>query len=177
MAAALTHRLSHVFSNFNKCLGVKEQLLKENEELKKQREELDVRVTALKSQYEGRLSRQERELRDLRGQQERQEQRDEPPEAGPSKVRVCFVVIITLHCIRWSVVIFSLFLVFRRRSSRGVLSKGRSVWRRLQLQTGAGMWDNPYNCFLFFVFLKYRAAWTQERGGRVILHMLTFILI
>lgn len=44
-------------------------------------------MSALKSQYEGRLSRQERELRDLRGQQERQEQRDEPPEAGPSKVR------------------------------------------------------------------------------------------
>ena len=47
-------------------------------------------MSALKSQYEGRLSRQERELRDLRGQQERQEQRDEPPEAGPSKVRVCY---------------------------------------------------------------------------------------
>lgn len=87
MAAALTHTLSHVFYNFNICLGAKEQLLKENEELKKQREELEVRLSALKSQYEGRLSRQERELRDLRGQQERQEQRDEPPEAGPSKVR------------------------------------------------------------------------------------------
>lgn len=47
-------------------------------------------MSALKSQYEGRLSRQERELRDLRGQQERQEQRDEPAEAGPSKVRICF---------------------------------------------------------------------------------------
>lgn len=65
---------------------------KENEELKQQHEELEVRVSALKSQYEGRLSRQERELRDLRGQQERQEQRDEPPEAGPSKVRVCFKI-------------------------------------------------------------------------------------
>lgn len=62
--------------------------MKDNEELKKQREELEVRLSALKSQYEGRLSRQERELRDLRGQQERQEQRDEQPEAGPSKVRV-----------------------------------------------------------------------------------------
>lgn len=61
---------------------------KENDELKQQRDELEVRVSALKSQYEGRLSRQERELRDLRGQQERQEQRDEPPEAGPSKVTV-----------------------------------------------------------------------------------------
>ncbi|XP_057697331.1 translocated promoter region b, nuclear basket protein isoform X1 [Corythoichthys intestinalis] len=70
----------------------KDDLLKENEELKQrceklkqQNEELDVRVSALKSQYEGRFTRQERELRELRGQQERQEQRDEPAEAGPSK--------------------------------------------------------------------------------------------
>ncbi|XP_039984449.1 translocated promoter region b, nuclear basket protein [Xiphias gladius] len=68
-------------------MGTKDQLQKENDELKQQREELEVRVSALKSQYEGRLSRQERELRDLRGQQERQEQRDEPPEAGPSKTQ------------------------------------------------------------------------------------------
>uniref|UniRef100_A0A669EWG1 Nucleoprotein TPR n=1 Tax=Oreochromis niloticus TaxID=8128 RepID=A0A669EWG1_ORENI len=72
----------------NQLVGAKDQLQKENEELKQQREELEVRVSALKSQYEGRLSRQERELRDLRGQQERQEQRDEPAEAGPSKVRI-----------------------------------------------------------------------------------------
>uniref|UniRef100_A0AAQ5XSD1 Nucleoprotein TPR n=1 Tax=Amphiprion ocellaris TaxID=80972 RepID=A0AAQ5XSD1_AMPOC len=70
----------------NQLIGTKDQLQKENEQLKQQREELEVRVSALKSQYEGRLSRQERELRELRGQQERQEQRDEPPEAGPSKV-------------------------------------------------------------------------------------------
>ncbi|KAK5623407.1 hypothetical protein CRENBAI_014854 [Crenichthys baileyi] len=73
-------KISHV-------TATKEQLQRENEELKQQREELEVRVSALKSQYEGRLSRQERELRDLRGQQERQEQRDEPPEAGPSKTQ------------------------------------------------------------------------------------------
>ncbi len=67
--------------------GVKGQLQKENEELKQQKEELDVRVSALKSQYEGRLTRQERELRDLREQQERHgEQRDEPLEQGSSKV-------------------------------------------------------------------------------------------
>lgn len=64
--------------------------MKENEELKQQREELEVRLNALRSQYEGRLSRQEkelRELRDLREQQERHvEQRDEPVEQGPSKV-------------------------------------------------------------------------------------------
>lgn len=72
--------------------GAKDGLQKENEEMKKQRDELEVRVSALKSQYEGRLSRQERELRDLRGHQERQEQRDEPAEAGPSKVSCCFFI-------------------------------------------------------------------------------------
>lgn len=67
--------------------GIKEKLTKENEELKQQREELDVRMSALKSQFEGRLSRQEREIRELREQQERHvEQRDEPLEQGPSKV-------------------------------------------------------------------------------------------
>uniref|UniRef100_A0A672JJM0 Nucleoprotein TPR n=1 Tax=Salarias fasciatus TaxID=181472 RepID=A0A672JJM0_SALFA len=72
----------------NQLMGAKDQLQKENEELKQQRDELEVRVSALKSQYEGRLSRQERELRDLRGHQERQEQRDEPPEAGPSMMEM-----------------------------------------------------------------------------------------
>uniref|UniRef100_A0A8C2I966 Nucleoprotein TPR n=1 Tax=Cyprinus carpio TaxID=7962 RepID=A0A8C2I966_CYPCA len=68
-------------------ISVKGQLQKENEELKQQKEEMEVRVSALKSQYEGRLNRQERELRDLREQQERHgEQRDEPPEQGSSKV-------------------------------------------------------------------------------------------
>ncbi|XP_071262532.1 nucleoprotein TPR-like isoform X1 [Salvelinus alpinus] len=72
----------------NQLIGSKDQLQKENEELKQQREELEVRVSALKSQYEGRLSRQERELRDLREQQERHgEQRDEPPEQGLSKAQ------------------------------------------------------------------------------------------
>uniref|UniRef100_A0A672QC02 Nucleoprotein TPR n=1 Tax=Sinocyclocheilus grahami TaxID=75366 RepID=A0A672QC02_SINGR len=69
-------------------ISVKGQLQKENEELKQQKEEMEVRVSALKSQYEGRLSRQERELRDLREQQERHgEQRDEPPEQGSSKTQ------------------------------------------------------------------------------------------
>ncbi|KAI1891474.1 hypothetical protein AGOR_G00144190 [Albula goreensis] len=72
----------------NQLVSVKDQLSKENEELKQQREELEVRMGALKSQYEGRICRQERELRDLREQQERHsEQRDEPPEQGPSKVQ------------------------------------------------------------------------------------------
>uniref|UniRef100_A0A8C2HCG3 Nucleoprotein TPR n=1 Tax=Cyprinus carpio TaxID=7962 RepID=A0A8C2HCG3_CYPCA len=69
-------------------LGAKEQLAKENEELKQQREELEVRMSALKSQYEGRLSRQERELRELREQQERHgDQKDEAQEPGQSKVQ------------------------------------------------------------------------------------------
>ncbi|XP_041646505.1 translocated promoter region b, nuclear basket protein [Cheilinus undulatus] len=67
----------------NQLVGTRDQLQKENVELKQQRDELEGRVSALKSQYEGRLNRQERELRDLRGQ----EQRDEQPEAGPSKTQ------------------------------------------------------------------------------------------
>lgn len=72
-------------------LGAKEQLTKENEEwkqksggLEEQKTELEVRMSALKSQYEGRICRLERELRE---QQERHlEQRDEPTEST-SKVR------------------------------------------------------------------------------------------
>ncbi|CAM4591848.1 unnamed protein product [Lepidochelys olivacea] len=66
--------------------GTKEQLTKENDEwkqkssaLEEQKTELEVRMSALKSQYEGRICRLERELRE---QQERHhEQRDEPPES------------------------------------------------------------------------------------------------
>ncbi|KAM3841233.1 nucleoprotein TPR isoform 2-T2 [Vipera latastei] len=66
--------------------GAKDQLTKENEEwkqknstLEEQKTELEVRMSALKSQYEGRICRLERELRE---QQERHhEQRDEPPES------------------------------------------------------------------------------------------------
>ncbi|XP_051554060.1 nucleoprotein TPR-like isoform X2 [Myxocyprinus asiaticus] len=72
----------------NQLNSAKEQLSKENEELKQQREELEVRMSALKSQYEGRLSRQERELRELREQQERHgDQRDEAQEPGQSKAQ------------------------------------------------------------------------------------------
>ncbi|XP_012694986.2 translocated promoter region b, nuclear basket protein isoform X3 [Clupea harengus] len=68
-------------------IGEKEALQKETEELRQQREELEVRVSALRSQYEGRLSRQERELRELRDQHDRHtEPREEPAEPGPSKV-------------------------------------------------------------------------------------------
>uniref|UniRef100_A0A673I4Y1 Nucleoprotein TPR n=1 Tax=Sinocyclocheilus rhinocerous TaxID=307959 RepID=A0A673I4Y1_9TELE len=72
----------------NQLNSAKEQLAKDNEELKQQREELEVRMSALKSQYEGRLSRQERELRELREQQERHgDQKDEAQEPGQSKVQ------------------------------------------------------------------------------------------
>ncbi|KAM9468929.1 nucleoprotein TPR-like isoform 3-T3 [Clarias gariepinus] len=72
----------------NQLNSAKDKLIKENEEMKQQREELEVRLSALKSQYEGRLSRQERELRELREQQERLgEQRDEPLELGTSKAQ------------------------------------------------------------------------------------------
>ncbi|XP_063796301.1 nucleoprotein TPR [Pseudophryne corroboree] len=67
--------------------ALKEQLTNDNEDLKQrnstldqQREELEVRMSALKSQYEGRICRLERELRE---QQERHhEQRDETQEAS-----------------------------------------------------------------------------------------------
>ncbi|XP_078263731.1 translocated promoter region b, nuclear basket protein isoform X1 [Rhinoraja longicauda] len=71
--------------------GLKEQLAKENEELKQhneefkqrvssldqQREELEVRMSALKSQYDGHITRLKRELKE---HQERHEQREEPQE-------------------------------------------------------------------------------------------------
>lgn len=73
---------------------MKDQLTKENEELKQrngaldqQKDELDVRMTALKSQYEGRISRLERELREH--QERHLEQRDEPQEPT-SKVSRAF---------------------------------------------------------------------------------------
>ncbi|XP_052403719.1 nucleoprotein TPR [Carassius gibelio] len=72
----------------NQLNSAKEQLAKENEELKQQREELEVRMSALKSQYEGRWSRQERELRELREQQERHgDQKEDAQEPGQSKVQ------------------------------------------------------------------------------------------
>lgn len=61
-------------------------------------------MNALKSQYEGRLSRQERELRDLREQQERHgEQRDESAEQGSSKVTSCDLSIANVQVnLKWS---------------------------------------------------------------------------
>ncbi|XP_066453180.1 nucleoprotein TPR isoform X2 [Eleutherodactylus coqui] len=75
--------------------ALKEQLSGENEDLKQrinaldqQKEELEVRMSALKSQYEGRICRLEREMRE---QQERhQEQRDEAqePSKGPEQRQI-----------------------------------------------------------------------------------------
>uniref|UniRef100_A0A8C0G413 Nucleoprotein TPR n=1 Tax=Chelonoidis abingdonii TaxID=106734 RepID=A0A8C0G413_CHEAB len=84
--------------------GTKEQLTKENDEwkqkssaLEEQKTELEVRMSALKSQYEGRICRLERELRE---QQERHhEQRDEPPESTNKvryKIREAFVSYISI---------------------------------------------------------------------------------
>ncbi|XP_060890166.1 translocated promoter region b, nuclear basket protein isoform X4 [Labrus mixtus] len=67
----------------SQLMNTKEQLQKENCDLKQQRDELEQRLSALKSQYDGLLNRHEREIRNLRGQ----EQRDEQPEAGPSKTQ------------------------------------------------------------------------------------------
>ncbi|XP_062337734.1 nucleoprotein TPR isoform X2 [Osmerus eperlanus] len=50
----------------NQLNSANEQLVKEKEDLKAVKEELEVRMNALKSQYEGRLQRQERDLRELR---------------------------------------------------------------------------------------------------------------
>ncbi|XP_078417520.1 translocated promoter region b, nuclear basket protein isoform X3 [Cetorhinus maximus] len=72
--------------------GLKEQLVQENEELKQhneefqqrvtsldqQREELEVRMSALKSQYDGHIARLKRELKEHQDRQH--EQREEPQE-------------------------------------------------------------------------------------------------
>ena len=64
----------------------KEQLSNEIEELKQNKEELEVRMSALKSQYEGRLLRLDRELRELRETQAHSDPREEPQDQSGSKV-------------------------------------------------------------------------------------------
>uniref|UniRef100_A0A3B3Y8S3 Uncharacterized protein n=1 Tax=Poecilia mexicana TaxID=48701 RepID=A0A3B3Y8S3_9TELE len=66
--------------------GAKEQLSQENEELKQSKEELEVRMNALKSQYEGRLLRMDRELRELRETQAHSDGREETQDQGGAKV-------------------------------------------------------------------------------------------
>ena len=64
------------------------QLSKEIEEMKQSKEELEVRMNALKSQYEGRLLRLDRELRELRGTQAQSDPREEPQDQSGAKVHV-----------------------------------------------------------------------------------------
>ena len=73
---------------YSVCVPVaKEHLTKEVEELKQQREEQEVRLSAIKSQYEGRLHRQDREIRELRDHRDEQPQRDESQDQGKNKVQ------------------------------------------------------------------------------------------
>lgn len=65
------------------CLGAKEKLSQEVEELKQTKEELEVRMNALKSQYEGRILRLERELRET---QAHSDSREEPQDQSGAKV-------------------------------------------------------------------------------------------
>ncbi|KAL0965926.1 hypothetical protein UPYG_G00288040 [Umbra pygmaea] len=65
----------------------KEQLAKEVEELKQQREEQEVRLGALKSQYEGRLHRQDREIRELRDHRDEQPQKEESQDKSNNKAQ------------------------------------------------------------------------------------------
>lgn len=54
--------------------------------MKQSKEELEVRMNALKSQYEGRLLRQDRELRELRDSQTHADSRDESQDQSAVKV-------------------------------------------------------------------------------------------
>ena len=55
--------------------------------MKQNKEELEVRMNALKSQYEGRLLRLDRELRELRETQAHSDPRDEPQDQTGAKVQ------------------------------------------------------------------------------------------
>ncbi|CAL8346974.1 unnamed protein product [Merluccius merluccius] len=65
--------------------SAKEQLSQQVEELRQSREEQEVRMNALKSQYEGRLLRLDRELRERRGTPG-PDSREEAPDQSSSKV-------------------------------------------------------------------------------------------
>uniref|UniRef100_A0AAY4CTG5 Nucleoprotein TPR n=1 Tax=Denticeps clupeoides TaxID=299321 RepID=A0AAY4CTG5_9TELE len=88
-------------------LTSKEQIRKENDELKQQREEQDVRMSALKSQYEARLCRHEREMRELRGES-RDEPQDQPGKVGKRTPDTRQISLKTTppcdrgsHCMKW----------------------------------------------------------------------------
>uniref|UniRef100_A0A8P4FY78 Translocated promoter region a, nuclear basket protein n=1 Tax=Dicentrarchus labrax TaxID=13489 RepID=A0A8P4FY78_DICLA len=67
-----------VFMGAKTKISAKEQLSQEIEELKQNKEELEVRMNALKSQYEGRFLRLDRELRELKETQAHSDPREEP---------------------------------------------------------------------------------------------------
>ncbi|XP_008332910.1 nucleoprotein TPR-like isoform X1 [Cynoglossus semilaevis] len=69
-------------TKINQLITAKEQLAKEIEELKQNKEELEVRMNALKSQYEGRLLRLDRELREA---QAHSDTKDEPLDQSGAK--------------------------------------------------------------------------------------------
>uniref|UniRef100_UPI0037E77C1F nucleoprotein TPR isoform X2 n=1 Tax=Semicossyphus pulcher TaxID=241346 RepID=UPI0037E77C1F len=73
-------------TKINQLNNAKEQQSQEIEELKQSKEELEVRMNALKSQYEGRLLRVDRELRELREIQAHSDPREEPQDHSGAKV-------------------------------------------------------------------------------------------
>ncbi|XP_033959662.1 LOW QUALITY PROTEIN: nucleoprotein TPR [Pseudochaenichthys georgianus] len=72
-------------TKINQLNSAKVQLSKAIEEMKQSKEELEVRMSALKSQYEGRLLRLDRELRELRGAQAQSDPREEPQDQSGAK--------------------------------------------------------------------------------------------
>lgn len=62
------------------------QLSQEVEEVKQSKEDMEARMNALKSQYEGRLLRLDRELRELRETQTHSDSREEPQDQSGAKV-------------------------------------------------------------------------------------------
>uniref|UniRef100_A0A3Q3IUV0 Nucleoprotein TPR n=1 Tax=Monopterus albus TaxID=43700 RepID=A0A3Q3IUV0_MONAL len=72
-------------TKINQLNSAKEQLSQEIEEVKQSKEELEVRMNALKSQYEGRILRLDRELRELREMPAYTESREEPQDQSGAK--------------------------------------------------------------------------------------------
>lgn len=68
--------------HFKCCLpaDAKVKLSQEMEELKQSKKELEVRMNALKSQYEGRLHRLDRELKELRDVRSHHSELSEEPQ-------------------------------------------------------------------------------------------------
>uniref|UniRef100_A0A3Q1GAB7 Translocated promoter region a, nuclear basket protein n=1 Tax=Acanthochromis polyacanthus TaxID=80966 RepID=A0A3Q1GAB7_9TELE len=75
-----------VFMGAKTKISAKEQLSQEIEELKQNKEEMEVRMNALKSQYEGRLLRLDRELRELRETQTHPDSREEPQDQNQRQI-------------------------------------------------------------------------------------------